>query len=230
VRSARRRAQDSADTTDVVGYTREGIAKSIAEDLQQGWVVNLGAGMPVLVARFIPPGRGITLHMENGILGCGPPPPDEGRDQDLSNAGGEYATLEPGAAIFDSAMSFSIVRGGYLDVTVLGGLEVAANGDLANWYLPGSSTGVGGAMDLVQGAKAVWIAMEHTTRNGAPKILNECSYILTGPNVVKRIYTNLGSFSLEGSGLELIGLAPGITVDYVRERTEPSFTVKHGVG
>jgi 3-oxoacid CoA-transferase subunit B len=184
--------------------------------------------MPLLAARYVEPEKNVTMHMENGLLGAGGPP--EVPDPDLTDAGGQPVTLRDGAAVFDSALSFAIVRGGYLDLTVLGGLQVSAKGDLANWYMPRGQTGVGGAMDLVQGAKRVWVAMEHTDRNGKPKILNECTYTPTGSGVVKRIYTELGVFSLEEGPLELIGLAPDISVDYVRERTEPSFTVREGVG
>jgi 3-oxoacid CoA-transferase len=211
-----------------IGWTREQIAENIGNDIGQGWYINLGVGMPILAAKYVDPGKDVIMHMENGILGAGGPP--EVPDPDLVDAGAQPVTLRTGAAIFDSALSFSIVRGGYLDLTVLGGLQVSGTGDLANWYMPKGQTGVGGAMDLVQGAKRVWVAMEHVDRNGNPKILNECTFTLTGPGVVKRIYTDLAIFSLEGGSLELVGLAPDITVDYVRERTEPSFTVAAGIG
>ena len=210
-----------------IGFTREEIAKNIARDVGEGWVVNLGAGMPVLVAKHVSPDKRVTLHHENGILGAGGPP--EVPDPDLTDAGGQPVTLRDGAAIFDSAQSFAIVRGGYLDVTVLGGLQVAVNGDLANWYIPKGTTGVGGAMDLVQGAKQVWVAMEHTDRRGNPKILNKCSFTLTGPGVVKRVYTDLGVFSIDNGSLELLEAAPGVSIDYIRERTEPTFSVREGV-
>ena len=207
----------------------EQIAENIGRDIGEGWYVNLGVGMPLLAAKYVAPEKYVTMHMENGILGAGGPP--EVPDPDLTDAGGQPVTLRDGArdlrlrpVVRDRARRLPRPH------RARRAPGLAANGDLANWYMPRGQTGVGGAMDLVQGAKRVWVAMEHTDRNGNPKILNECTFTLTGPGVVKRIYTELGVFSLESGPLELIGLAPGVIVDYVRERTEPSFSVREGVG
>jgi 3-oxoacid CoA-transferase len=222
-----RNMRAAASTEERIGFSRDQIGENVARDIGEGWFVNLGTGMPLLTAKHVPLERHVTMHMENGILGAGGPP--EVPDPDITNAGGEPVTLRSGAAIFDSALSFAIVRGGYIDLTVLGGLQVSAKGDLANWYMPKGQTGVGGAMDLVQGAKRVWVTMGHNDPNGNPKIVNECSYTLTGPGVVKRIYTDIAIFSLEDGELELIGIAPGISVDEVRARTEPNFKVRAGI-
>jgi 3-oxoacid CoA-transferase len=213
---------------DKAGFTREQIAANIGRDIGAGWYVNLGLGIPLLAARYVAADKFVTMHMENGVLGAGGPP--EEADPDLTDAGGQPVSLRPGASIIDSALSFAIVRGGYLDLTVLGGLQVSARGDLANWYIPGGQTGVGGAMDLVQGAKRVWVAMEHTDRFGQPKIVSECALAPTGLGVVSRIYTELGVLSLADGSLELTELAPGVSVAYVRERTGASFRVRDGVG
>jgi 3-oxoacid CoA-transferase len=207
-----------------VGFTREQIAEIIGNDVGAGWYVNLGLGMPLLAAKYVAPEKDVTMHMENGVLGAGGPP--EVPDPDLTDAGGQPVAIHTGASIFDSAMSFAIVRGGYLDLSVLGGLQVSGSGDLANWYIPKGQTGVGGAMDLVQGARQVWVAMEHVDRSGKPKIVNECSVPLTGKGIVTRIYTNLGVFFVENGHLELTKLAPGVTIDFVRSHTEPRFTVR----
>jgi 3-oxoacid CoA-transferase B subunit len=211
-----------------IGFTREQIAQNIGRDVGAGWFVNLGLGIPLLAAKHVAAGKLVTMHVENGALGIGGPP--ETPDPDLTDAGGQPVSLHPGASIIDSATSFAIVRGGYIDLTVLGGLQVSGGGDLANWYIPGGQTGVGGAMDLVQGAKRVWVAMEHTDRFGQPKIVSECSLEPTGRGVVSRVYTELGVFSLEDGALELTELAPGVSVPYVRERTGASFKVRPGVG
>jgi 3-oxoacid CoA-transferase len=211
-----------------IGFTREQIAQNIGRDVGAGWFVNLGLGIPLLAAKHVAAAKLVTMHVENGALGIGGPP--ETPDPDLTDAGGQPVSLHPGASIIDSATSFAIVRGGYIDLTVLGGLQVSGGGDLANWYIPGGQTGVGGAMDLVQGAKRVWVAMEHTDRFGQPKIVSECSLEPTGRGVVSRVYTELGVFSLEDGALELTELAPGVSVPYVRERTGASFKVRPGVG
>jgi 3-oxoacid CoA-transferase len=210
------------------GFTRDQVARNIARDIGAGWYVNLGLGMPLLAARYVDPAKHVTMHMENGVLGAGGPP--EVPDPDLTDAGGQPISLRAGASIIDSATSFALVRGGYLDLSVLGGLQVSGSGDLANWYIPGGQTGVGGAMDLVQGARRVWVAMEHTDRFGRPKIVSACTLAPTGLQVVSRVYTELGVFSLEGGALELTELAPGISAEYVRERTGASFGVRAGVG
>jgi len=228
-RPPRRRSSRVADVDgapEPIGFSREQLARNIGRDIGEGWFVNLGLGIPLLAANYVGPEKNVTMHMENGLLGAGGSP--EVPDPDLTDAGGQPVALRTGASIFDSALSFAIVRAGYLDLTVLGGLQVSAGGDLANWYMPRGQTGVGGAMDLVRGAKRVWVAMEHTDRDGNPKILNECTFTPTGVGVVQRIYTELGVFSLEDGTLELIEVAPGVSVDYIRARTEAPFTVREG--
>jgi 3-oxoacid CoA-transferase subunit B len=206
-----------------VGRTREQIAERLAQDLKDGYVVNLGVGIPLDVPRFIPPGVEVVLHAENGVLGLGPAPAGPG-DPDLTDAGKQPITLISGAAITDSAMSFAMIRGGHLDVTVLGALQVAANGDLANWYVPGRNPAVGGAMDLVAGTPQVWVAMEHVDRKGAPKIVSQCTMPLTGRHCVTRIYTDLAVFHVVDGMLRLVECAPGVAPEYVRERTEAPYT------
>ena len=227
-RRSSRIAAEAAAGEQRVGFTREQVAENIGRDIGAGWYVNLGLGMPLLAAKYVDAGKRVTMHMENGVLGASGPP--EAADPDLTDAGGQPVGLRAGAAIIDSATSFAIVRGGYLDLSVLGGLQVSGRGDLANWYVPGGQTGVGGAMDLVQGARRVWVAMEHTDRFGRPKIVGECTLATTGLGVVGRVYTELGVFSLEGGALELTELAPGVSVSYVRDRTGASFGVRAGVG
>lgn len=202
----------------VLGRTREEIAQRLAQDLEDGFVVNLGVGIPLDVPKFIPPGVEVVLHAENGVLGMGPAPDGDG-DPDLTDAGKQPITLISGAAITDSAMSFAMIRGGHLDVTVLGALQVAGNGDLANWYVPGRNPAVGGAMDLVAGTPQVWIAMEHVDRKGRPKIVPECTFPLTGKQCVTRIYTDLAVFHVVDGTLRLVEYSPGVTPDHVRERT-----------
>ena len=203
----------------VRGLAREGIAERLATDLRDGFVVNLGVGIPLLIPRFIPAGAEVVLHAENGVLGLGPAPPPGQEDPDLTDAGKQPVTLISGAAIVDSATSFAIVRGGHLDVTVLGALQVSADGDLANWYVPGKNPAVGGAMDLVAGAREVWVVMEHVDRAGQPKIVKECTFPLTGRRVVTRVYTDLAVFHLEDGQLRLKECAPGVPPAAVRERT-----------
>jgi len=219
---------DAAAAPDRVGFSREQIAANIGRDIGAGWYVNLGLGMPLLAAKYVAADKLVTMHMENGVLGAGGPA--QVPDADLTDAGGQPISLHPGAAIIDSATSFALVRGGYLDLTVLGGLQVSARGDLANWYIPGGQTGVGGAMDLVQGAKRVWVAMEHTDRFGRPKIVTECDLTPTGRGVVSRIYTELAVFDVQDGVLELTELAPGVSLAYVQERTGAAFKVRAGVG
>ena len=203
----------------VRGLSREGMAQRLARDLRDGFVVNLGVGIPLLIPRFIPAGAEVVLHAENGVLGLGPAPPPGQEDPDLTDAGKQAATLISGAAIVDSATSFAIVRGGHLDVTVLGALQVSARGDLANWYVPGKNPAVGGAMDLVAGAREVWVVMEHIDRTGRPKIVKKCTFPLTGRRVVTRVYTDLAVFHLEDGQLRLKECAPGVPPAAVRERT-----------
>jgi 3-oxoacid CoA-transferase subunit B len=205
------------------GLTREGIARRLARDLRDGFVVNLGVGIPLLVPRFIPPGAEVILHAENGVLGLGPAPPAGQEDPDLTDAGKQPATLTSGAAIVDSAMSFAIVRGGHLDVTVLGALQVSERGDLANWYVPGKNPAVGGAMDLVAGAREVWAVMEHVDRTGRPKLVERCTFPLTGRRVVTRVYTDLAVFHVADGELRLKECAPGVPPEAVRARTEARY-------
>lgn len=207
----------------VAGLTRDGIARRLAHDLQDGYVVNLGVGIPLTVPLFIPEGIEVVLHAENGVLGLGPAPEGEG-DPDLTDAGKQPITLMPGAAITDSAMSFAMIRGGHLDVTVLGALQVSAAGDLANWYVPGKNPAVGGAMDLVAGTPQVWVTMEHVDRAGRSKILPECTMPLTGRRCVTRIYTDLAVFHVVDGTLRLVECAPGITPEQVRAHTDAPYT------
>jgi 3-oxoacid CoA-transferase subunit B len=205
------------------GLSREGIAERLARDLRDGYVVNLGVGIPLLIPRFIPAGTEVILHAENGVLGLGPPTAPELADPDLTDAGKQPATLISGAAIVDSATSFAIVRGGHLDVTVLGALQVSAHGDLANWYVPGKNPAVGGAMDLVAGAREVWVTMEHVDRAGRPKIVQECTFPLTGRRVVTRVYTDIAVFHVVDGQLRLKECAPDVAPEAVRERTAATY-------
>ena len=207
---------------------KEIIAKRVALELKDGDLVNLGIGTPTLVANYIPAGMEVVLHSENGFVGLGAETGDW--DRDVVNAGGQPASILPGGASFDSAMSFAIVRGGHLDMTVLGALEVDQDGNLANWMVPGKIVpGMGGAMDLVSGAKKVVVAMEHTAKNGSPKILPQCTLPLTGEGVVDMIVTNLAVFSFQDGRLVLQELAPEATLEQVREATAAEFVVSSGL-
>ncbi len=206
-------------TTAFSRRSREGIAQRLALDLRDGFVVNLGVGIPLLIPQYISPDVEIILHAENGVLGLGPLAAPGQEDPDLTDAGKQPVTLTAGAAIVDSAMSFAVVRGGHLDVTVLGALQVSARGDLANWYVPGRNPAVGGAMDLVAGAREVWVVMEHVDRAGRPKIVQECTFPLTGREVVTRVYTDLAVFHIVDGQMRLTECAPGVTPEAVRGHT-----------
>lgn len=200
------------------------IAKRVAQEFKDGDVVNLGIGIPTLAADFLPAGISLTLQSENGFVGLAPLAGEA--NPDLVNAGGKPVSIIPGGAVFDSAMSFAIIRGGHVDVTVLGALEVDQEGNLANWMVPGKLVpGMGGAMDLVSGARKVIVAMEHTAKDGVPKILKKCTLPLTGKGVVDYIITNLCVFKVTMAGLILKETAPGVTVDEVRAKTEAEFLV-----
>ncbi|MFQ5875836.1 MAG: 3-oxoacid CoA-transferase subunit B [Dehalococcoidia bacterium] len=205
---------------------RHGIAMRVTKEFRDGDVVNLGIGIPTLCSSYLPPDKEIILHSENGVMGFGPIAEEKERDVDLLNAGGQYITPLPGMAFFNSAEAFAMIRGGHIDITVLGGFQVSEKGDLANWIIAGRGTGnVGGAMDLVAGAKKVIVAMEHTTRDGEPKLVRRCNYPLTGKECVKLVVTDLGVLEITEEGFLLIELAPGFSPDEVQSVTEAPMSV-----
>jgi len=212
---------DQASQAQIIGRTREEMAKRLAQDIANGSYVNLGIGIPELVAKFVPEGRTLIYHTENGLLGMGPSPESGAGDPELINAGKRHVTANPGAAFFHHADSFAMIRGGHIDLCVLGAMQVSKDGDLANWSTgaPDAIPAVGGAMDLVAGVKSVFVITQHCTKHGEPKLVESCTYPLTGRGVIDRIYTDLAVIEITDEGFRLVELSPGVDFEYVQERT-----------
>jgi 3-oxoadipate CoA-transferase beta subunit len=206
---------------DIKSLTRTQMAARVAADIPEGWYVNLGIGIPTMIAEHVPLEREVIFHSENGILGMGPAPPKEHINPWLVNAGKQYVTLRTGGAYIHHADSFAMIRGGHLDLCVLGAFQVACNGDIANWAVNENDTApaVGGAMDLAAGAKRLWVVMEHTSKDGTPKLVERCSYPLTAPHAVKRIYTNFAVLEVTGRGFEVVEMVPGMSRKDLQART-----------
>jgi 3-oxoacid CoA-transferase subunit B len=206
---------------------KHGIAKRIAQELKDGYYVNLGIGIPTLVANYVPKGINIELQSENGLMGMGPFPYEGEEDADMINAGKQTVTVLPGGVVFDSATSFAMIRGGHVDLTVLGAMEVADNGDIANWKIPNKMVkGMGGAMDLVAGAENIIVAMMHTNKAGASKILKQCSLPLTGLGCVKKVVTELAVLEVVEGGFKLLERAPGVSVEEIQSKTEGNLVIE----
>ena len=206
--------------------TRAEMAARLAQDIPEGWIVNLGIGIPTMVADRVPPGREVIFQSENGVVGMGPAPTPEDRDPWLINAGKQHVTLVAGGSYVHHADSFAMIRGGHLDLCVLGAFEVAENGDIANWATSENDTApaVGGAMDLAVGAKRLWAIMEQTTKDGRPRLVRRCAYPLTAPGAVGRVYTNMATLEVTPSGFAVLELAPGVTMAELQDRTEAPLT------